>query len=511
LFAYAKVVNLLVNKAKELLKFVKRDRTIGEASIFVGMSKRLVWIVTVFIGLAMAMLIVVQAYWIKNAILVQYKQFDQLIYRSMLDIVRELEHREITHIVSRQLNRDVMDTVGLSHQDRGSTSFVTAQPEAIRKRQAEQWLRNRRVFVDRVISGMLSVSPNIEQRIKADDLEAVIDDIFSASGIDLPYEYAIIRWNNEVAFQSPDFNEIGKNTYRVQLFPDDVYANSNYLSIYFPDKKSFLLKSLGYLSFAAVVLTLTIVVSFSLTVFVMFRQKRLSEIRNDFVSNMTHELKTPISTISLASQMLGDKSIPAENKKTEQIARIIAEECRRLGNQVEKVLQTAVFDKGKLRLRMGEVNMHELISGVVENFSIQIRSRGGIITTQLNAKRNLLEADQVHITNLLSNLLDNAIKYCTRAPEITVATSDRHNTFQISVSDNGVGINRSDQKRIFERFYRIPTGNIHTVKGFGLGLSYVKMITEAHGGYIEVESEMYQGSTFTVYLPLKELEDHAEN
>jgi two-component system phosphate regulon sensor histidine kinase PhoR len=209
--------------------------------------------------------------------------------------------------------------------------------------------------------------------------------------------------------------------------------------------------------------------------------------------------------------MLGDKSIPAENKKTEQIARIIAEECRRLGNQVEKVLQTAVFDKGKLRLRMGEVNMHELISGVVENFSIQIRSRGGIITTQLNAKRNLLEADQVHITNLLSNLLDNAIKYCTRAPEITVATSDRHNTFQISVSDNGVGINRSDQKRIFERFYRIPTGNIHTVKGFGLGLSYVKMITEAHGGYIEVESEMYQGSTFTVYLPLKELEDHAEN
>jgi|WetSurSiteA1Bulk_404760.scaffolds.fasta_scaffold01307_9 two-component system, OmpR family, phosphate regulon sensor histidine kinase PhoR len=476
------------------------------------MSKRLIWIVTVLIGLAMASLIVVQAYWIKNAILVQRKQFDQLIIRSMYDIARDIEHREISKIVSRQVNRDEPDSLSMTGTPGpGTGSLNNINPERDRKKQAEQWLKNRRVFVDRVIAGMLNVSPVIENRIRADELEEIIQNVFNESGIDLPFEYAVVRWNNEIAYKSADFNDVGKETYRVQLFADDVYANSNYLTIYFPDKKSFLFKSLGYLTFSSVLLTLAILVSFALTVFVMFRQKRLSEIRSDFVSNMTHELKTPISTISLASQMLSDKSIPVEMKNTEQISKIIAEECKRLGSQVEKVLQTAVFDKGRLKLRLGEVNMHEIISGVIENFSIQVRNRNGKITSWLNAAEFMLEADQVHITNLLSNLLDNAIKYCNRNPEIVVETSNRKGFFLISVSDNGIGINRVDQKRIFEKFYRVPTGNVHAVKGFGLGLSYVKMIAEEHHGFVEVESELYEGSTFKVYLPLKEIGNHAED
>jgi two-component system phosphate regulon sensor histidine kinase PhoR len=237
---------------------------------------------------------------------------------------------------------------------------------------------------------------------------------------------------------------------------------------------------------------------------IVFRQKRLSEIRNDFVSNMTHELKTPISTISLASQMLADKSIPAGIKNMEQISKIISEECRRLGNQVEKVLQTAVFDKGKLRLRMNEVDMHEIISGVMENFSIQIKNRNGKIFTSLHAENFILQADQVHITNVLSNLLDNAIKYCNLSPEIRIGTENKGDFLLISVTDNGIGISKADQKRVFEKFYRVPTGNVHTVKGFGLGLSYVKMIMEEHHGYVEVESELYKGSTFKLYLPLKD-------
>jgi two-component system phosphate regulon sensor histidine kinase PhoR len=243
----------------------------------------------------------------------------------------------------------------------------------------------------------------------------------------------------------------------------------------------------------------------------MFRQKRLSEIRSDFVSNMTHELKTPISTISLASQMLGDKSIPAAIKNTEQISKIISEECKRLGNQVEKVLQTAVFDKGRLKLKLDEVNMHEIILSVIENFSIQLKSRSGKIMSSMNAENFILQADQVHITNLLSNLLDNAIKYCDRNPEIIVETANKKDFLLISVSDNGIGINRNDLKRIFEKFYRVPTGNIHSVKGFGLGLSYVKMIAEEHQGYVEVESELYGGSTFKVYLPLKDTGNHAKD
>jgi len=449
------------------------------------MSRRLIWFVTVFIGLAMTALILVQAYWIKNAIQVNYQQFEQLITRSMYDIAWQVEHLEASKVIVKKMD---------------------GSPDT-----SDLWLTNRRVFIDRVIAGMLNVQADIEKRIPARDLENVINSVFTESGIDLPYEYAVIRWNNETAYSSKNFDAIGKDIYRIQLFPNDRFPNSNYLVVYFPDKKSFLFKSLSYFTLSSLILTLIITASFALTVFIMFRQKRLSEIRNDFVSNMTHELKTPISTISLASQMLGDKSIPQEIKKTEYISKIISEECKRLSSQVEKVLQTAVFDKGRLKLRMGEVNMHEMISGVIENFSIQVKSRGGKITSSLKAEDFILMADQVHITNLLSNLLDNAIKYCDRNPEIAVETANKNDFLLISVRDNGIGISRNDQKRIFEKFYRVPTGNIHSVKGFGLGLSYVKMIAEEHHGFVEVESELYEGSTFNVYLPLNETGNHAKD
>jgi two-component system phosphate regulon sensor histidine kinase PhoR len=209
--------------------------------------------------------------------------------------------------------------------------------------------------------------------------------------------------------------------------------------------------------------------------------------------------------------MLGDKSIPLEVKNIAQISKIISEECRRLGSQVEKVLQTSVFDKGKLKLRFNEVNMHEIISGAVDNFSIQVRNRNGRINVELNATDYILPADQVHITNVMSNLLDNAVKYTTRDPEIAVSTANKAEFLVVTVKDNGVGISRNDQRRIFEKFYRVPTGNIHTVKGFGLGLSYVKMVAEAHSGYVEVESELYKGSAFKVYLPLKANDSHAKD
>ncbi len=449
------------------------------------MSRRLIWFVTVFIGLAMASLILVQAYWIRNAIQVNYQQFEQLVTRSMIDISWQVEHLEASKVIVKKMD---------------------GSPDT-----ADLWLKNRRVFIDRVIAGMFNVQADIEKRITAKDLVNLINDVFSESGIDLPYEYAVVRWNGDIAYSSEKFDAIGKEIYQVQLFPNDLYPNSNNLVIYFPDKKSFLFKSLSYFTLSSLILTLVIMASFGLTVFIMFRQKRLSDIRNDFVSNMTHELKTPISTISLASQMLGDKTIPQEIKNAEHISKIISEECKRLGSQVEKVLQTAVFDKGRLKLRLGEVNMHEMISGVVENFSIQVRSRTGKITSSLKARDFIIQADQVHITNLLSNLLDNAIKYCNRNPEIHVETSNKNDYLVISVKDNGIGINRNDQKRIFEKFYRVPTGNIHSVKGFGLGLSYVKMIAEEHHGYVDVESELYEGSTFRVYLPMNDTVNHAKD
>jgi two-component system phosphate regulon sensor histidine kinase PhoR len=454
-------------------------------------------------ALAMASLILVQAYWIKNAFIVKEKQLNQLITSSMISITHEIDKLEIAKISSR-LSRQTTDSLNIAPLNGSETSSSHTSI-------GHEWLNNRREFVDRIIASMYYASPDIENRISKDEMEGVINKVFSESDINLPFEYAVMRWNNDTAYHSAKYNDAGKDSYRVQLFPNESYANSNYLKLYFPNEKEFVYQSLGYLAISSMLLSLAILFSFAITAFIMFRQKRLSEIRSDFISNMTHELKTPISTISLASQMLGDNTIPVELKNTAQISKIISEECRRLGSQVEKVLQTSVFDKGKLKLRLAEVNMHEIISGVVDNFSIQVKSRNGKISVSLNADRFMLLADQVHITNVMSNLLDNAIKYTGREPEISVETDNKMEFFVITVRDNGIGISRADQKRVFEKFYRVPTGNIHTVKGFGLGLSYVKMVTEAHNGYVEVESELHSGSAFKIYLPLLDYDNHAKD
>lgn len=239
-----------------------------------------------------------------------------------------------------------------------------------------------------------------------------------------------------------------------------------------------------------------------MTVYIIYRQKKLSEIKNDFVNNMTHELKTPISTISLASQMLNDPSIPIESKNISHITGIIVNESKRLGFQVEKVLQMAIFDRGKINLKLKETDIHEFLNGIINNFNVQIKIRNGIIRQDFMAEKAFAAIDEVHFTNLIVNLFDNAVKYCNVEPDITVSTRSRKNTIIISVRDNGIGISRDHQKRIFEKFYRVPTGNIHNVKGFGLGLSYVKLITEAHAGSIMLESEIGKGSVFNISLPL---------
>ncbi len=338
----------------------------------------------------MASLILVQAYWIKNAILVKEKQFNQLLTRSMIDITHEIEKLEVAKIASRISRPRLTDTLRIA-----PASTPALLPEGQNNQDtisSQQWLDDRREFVDRIIADLHFAPPELEKRITQEELEGIIQKVLSDSEIDLPFEYAVVRWNNDTVYRSTDYNPFASvEYYRIQLFPDEV--NQNYLKIYFPGKRDFLFQSITYLAGSSLLLTLVILVSFAITAFLMFRQKRLSEIRSDFISNMTHELKTPISTISLASQMLGDKSIPVELKNIPHISKIISEECRRLGSQVEKVLQTSVFDKGKLRLRLMEVDMHEIITGVVENFSIQVKSKNGLIQMALKAGHFEILAD----------------------------------------------------------------------------------------------------------------------
>jgi signal transduction histidine kinase len=218
---------------------------------------------------------------------------------------------------------------------------------------------------------------------------------------------------------------------------------------------------------------------------------------------MTHELKTPISTISLASQMINDSSIPAESKNMKNISRIIEDESKRLGYQVEKVLQMAIFDRGKLKLKLKQADMNDLVLSVINNFTIQVDKLGGSIAGELNAANSLVNIDTVHFTNVISNLVDNAVKYSPETPDILIATENRNGRLLIRVRDKGIGFKKEDQKRIFEKFYRVPTGNVHNVKGFGLGLSYVKKIVEEHDGTISLKSELNKGSEFEISLPVK--------
>ena len=255
------------------------------------------------------------------------------------------------------------------------------------------------------------------------------------------------------------------------------------------------------MTFSTFLLTLLIILSFSVTLYIIFRQKRVSEIKNDFVSNMTHELKTPISTISLAAQMLNDKSIPIERKNLTYLGGVIADESKRLGLQVEKVLQMAIFEKTKLKLKLKDIDIHEVVKKVSANFALQLQSQNGILITELNANNPLIVADEVHITNVVNNLLDNAVKYKNGNPEITIFTKNATGGIVIAFKDNGIGISRDNIRKIFDQFYRVPSGNIHNVKGFGLGLSYVKKIVEAHGGRIWVDSTLGIGSTFSIFLP----------
>ena len=507
-------------------------------------------------GFAVLGLIILQAYWIKSSLKVKEQQFNQLVNNALANLALDIERQETWSEIMSEINPlylksqqnnslydeytyDTLITddgswLELQHNlhiygdsDQSFEANISVynndslilkknykKPDSLTQKKGSnsqnhlntelnRRLNQRRLLIDNIVDKMVKFDPHIENRIDPEKLQASIKSLLLERGIKLPFEYAVTKWNNVPVFRSPNFNtDDEKEYYRVRLFPDDFYSEKNYLYIYFPSKENSVFRSLGLMATSSILLTVILLLSFTVTIYIIFRQKRLSEIRNDFVNNMTHELKTPISTISLASQMLGDKSIPNESKNIDYLTCIITDESKKLGHHVEKVLQLAIFEKGKLELKLKKIDIHDLITSIINNFAIQIKHKNGLIIPSLHAERHELIADQVHISNVLTNLIDNAIKYCERDPEIYIETQNENNFLVIAVKDNGIGISKNDIKKIFEKFYRVSTGNIHDVKGFGLGLSYVKKIVEEHKGFIKVDSEIYEGTTFKIYLPL---------
>jgi two-component system phosphate regulon sensor histidine kinase PhoR len=297
----------------------------------------------------------------------------------------------------------------------------------------------------------------------------------------------------------PDGHE---NYYSHVLFSNDPPQRMGMVNVYFPTMDSYIYSSVRFM-IPSVIFTLVLLVTFIFTICIIFRQKKLTEIKNDFINNMTHEFKTPISTISLAAQMLQDPSVGKSPAMFKHISGVINDETKRLRFQVEKVLQMSMFERQKATLKMKEVNANEVIAGVVNTFALKVEKNNGSITFDLDSDWPWVFVDEMHFTNVVFNLLDNAVKYKKPDSELRlhVRTWDEAGKLYISIQDNGIGIKKEDLKKIFDKFYRVHTGNLHDVKGFGLGLAYVKKIIHDHKGSIRAESEPNVGTKFIIVLP----------
>ncbi len=367
------------------------------------------------------------------------------------------------------------------------------------------WLSHKNNMVKDIFDELISINIYNEQSPKIDTLllDSVLRFELLQKGIAANFIFSVFPTKDisENSLLSKKEKLTSVSPYKINLSPDNIFIKPQFLSVYFLNKNRYLLSSMWLLLVVSVGLMAALIFSFYYTISTIFQQKKLSEIKNDFISNMTHEFKTPISTISLACEVLTDKTVEKSPDRVSNYVKMIGDENKRLSLLVENILQTAILDKGQFKLKIQPLDLHTLIEQTIVNIKLQVENKEGSITTQLEAKNSVVQGDRVHVTNIIFNLIDNALKYTTVQPHINIKTTNASDGILISVRDNGIGINKENQKRIFDTMYRVPTGNIHNVKGFGLGLSYVKAIVEKHGGSISVESELEKGSEFTVYLP----------
>ena len=531
---------------------------------FADMSRRFIQILIILITLTLLGLIYIQMMWIRNATMIKEEHFDQLVRQALDQVIHRLEINETStlsaqmaieefslppqyknenryfsgikqlgtddgrlqydisldfSISSSQLSARVstyrQDSLIYSYEDRtpmGSSQLDKADPLAhafnylqskFRSKLTEQEIRLRK--------GYFVTDIPIQQRISRETVDVTLLQAFDERGISLPFEFGIYNSKGELVTSTVRYDRDQPTvTYQKYLFPSDLHPKPNYLLVYFPKRPNFIMESMGMM-LPTVIFTLVMVLLSVLTMAIIVRQKRLDDIKNDFINNMTHEFKTPISTISLASQMLTDENVTKTPSSLKHISTVIQDESKRLSFQVEKVLQMAIFDKGKAGLKLKKTNINEMVHGVVNTFRIKVESQKGSIVEKLEAKNPYAHVDEVHFTNVIFNLLDNALKYKRGTPVFQVKTWNRPTGIVITVEDNGLGISKENLKRIFEKFYRVPTGNVHNVKGFGLGLAYVKKIVEDHGAEIKVETELNVGTKFEIFLPLKSNKEWKKN
>jgi two-component system phosphate regulon sensor histidine kinase PhoR len=480
------------------------------------------------------------------------EQFDESVNRALYQASRNLELNETLRYLEKDVNeterrafrRDsvetrsgkVNDVVQHSHQfavtGKDGTVYssfelktITSKPSQMPKamilrtdkssiteasRSMQEIVKNRYVYqkalLDEVVYSILYSASDkpLKERINFKLLDQDLKAELMNNGINIPYHFTVSTQDGREVYRCPDYTDDGEEyTYSQVLFRNDPQSKMGVVRIHFPEMNSYIFSSVRFM-IPSVAFTIVLLVTFIFTLVVIFRQKRYTEIKNDFINNMTHELKTPISSISLAAQMMTDESVVKSPTMMKHLGTVINDESKRLRFLVEKVLQMSMFDRKKAVFKKKELDLNELVENVANTFSLRVEHTGGKIYTEIEAIDSTIYVDEMHFTNAITNLLDNAVKYRKpdQAVNIYLKTWNKEDHLCLSIQDNGMGIKKENIKKVFEKFYRVHTGNVHDVKGFGLGLAYVKKIINLHKGEIRVESEYGKGTKFIITLPI---------
>ena len=531
--------------------------------IFAYMKKSTIWILGIVMGFSFLSLLYLQVSYIEEMATMRSTQFEESVRRSLDQACKNIELVETKRYleadvamteraaqlssmygVGGHIKDDQEDSVSNPKQVnvarsghyvvnaeklQGFTSFEfkmrfnSNRPSRIPKavissgknisqtsRTLQEIIKERYVYqralLDEVVYNILYTASEkpLDQRINFKQLDAFLKAELLSNGIDIPYHFTVTDRKGKEIYHCPDFTDEGsERVFTQEIFKNDPPARIGLVNVHFPTLSSYIFSSVRFM-IPSVIFTLVLLVTFVFTIYIIFRQKKLTEIKNDFINNMTHEFKTPISTISLAAQMLQDPAVGKSPAMFQHISGVINDETKRLRFQVEKVLQMSMFERQKATLKMKEVDANELITGVANTFALKVEKYNGKITTELEAADPHIFVDEMHITNVIFNLLDNAVKYKRNDNELllNIRTWNEPGKLFISIRDNGMGIKKEDLKKIFDKFYRVHTGNLHDVKGFGLGLAYVKKIIHDHKGTIRAESEVNVGTKFIIVLPL---------
>lgn len=507
--------------------------------IFAHMKRGIIWTICIIVAISFMALLYLQARYASEMVKMRMEQFDENVFRSLDQASRDMERSETFKYLQTVLNQHELDayydsqfadSMAMSgrvqlkkfgkpmlqmgnHSTQLSNSLTLHQPSRLsqsmnqlQKRVQQAYVYERDILDEVIYAVMYTASDlSFQDRISTAELDNYLRAALERNGISLPFHFVVYTADGREIYRCEDYDEYGvEYSYTQTLFRSDPTGQMGVVCVHFPDRKPYLLSTANYV-LPAMVFTIILLITFVVTVYFIVRQKKVNEMKNDFVHNMTHEFKTPLSTISIAAQMLADKSIQKSQETYERLGRTINDETRRLRFQVEKVLQMSLFDRNNIALKLQELDANDLIENVVETFSLKVTQSGGVLNTKIEAFNPFVNVDEMHFTNVLFNLLDNAVKYRRDDTPLNleVATWNQGEDYLcISIADNGVGIPKDDLKRIFDRFYRVHTGNKHDVKGFGLGLTYVKKMIDLHHGSIKAVSEVGNGTKFTIILPI---------